>query len=205
MSKYKVGDKVRVRSDLEEGKLYYTDNRDDSMHFTQRMTELRGKVVTIIQEVGCSYLVDKFNEPFFTDEMFEGLVDENMFTKKDLKEFDIVKLRNGKVFMVFSNKLAKEGFGIYSDATHGCHKYFEEYNDDLTSKDGKHDDDIVAVEHFKGYRYTWLNEFFNCNYDFFPVKNKWDWERKEVKEMTVEEIEKELGYKVKVVGNRETT
>lgn len=81
--KYKVGDKVRVRSDLELGKKY------GHMIFTHNMKTLRGKVVTIEEERGLSYMVEEHNKPWWTDEMFEGLAEE---TPNKYKVGDRVKI-----------------------------------------------------------------------------------------------------------------
>lgn len=104
------------------------------------------------------------------------------FTKADLKEFDVVEFRDSSKALVtkdaFMDDLEADGFS------------FRTWNDDL--KDNTHTDkyDIMKV-----YRPT----------DSLPLdKSKWKdlpvvYERTEVKEMTVEEISKALGYEVKVV------
>ena len=103
------------------------------------------------------------------------------FTKADLKEFDIVEFRNGsKTWVVKDIVLGKLSIGGFS---------IETWLDDLKDE-GAHGLDIMKV-----YRPT----------DSLPLdKSKWKdlpliYERTEVKEMTVEEISKALGYEVKVV------
>lgn len=68
--KYKVGDKVKVRSDLELYKVYGTDS------FTSRMEEMKGKTVTIAHVSEDKYSIKEFGYGW-TDEMFEGLVKED--------------------------------------------------------------------------------------------------------------------------------
>ena len=75
--KYKVGDKVRVRSDLEVGKQYGNDNDSDKVYFVSGMKCHKGKIVTI-QEIAYSAYRIKEDKWFWTDDMFEGKVVEDM-------------------------------------------------------------------------------------------------------------------------------
>lgn len=71
--KYKVGDKVRVRKDLERMKVYGGNLTDDSMTF------FRGRIVTIAEDncVGDVYTIkEDGGRSVWTDEMFEGLANE---------------------------------------------------------------------------------------------------------------------------------
>jgi hypothetical protein len=71
--KYKVGDKVRVRKDLERMKVYGGKLSDDFMTF------FRGRIVTIVEDncVGDVYRIKEDGERCsWTDEMFEGLANE---------------------------------------------------------------------------------------------------------------------------------
>lgn len=65
------------------------------------------------------------------------------------------------------------------------------YHDDLTRENGFNDHDIMKV-------YGRVQSFYKVN----ATKNLL-WERKEIKKMTLEEIEKALGYPVKVVTDHE--
>ena len=71
--KYKVGDKVRVRRDLEEYGQYgkYSANRN--------MAELHGSIVEIkkVENENQRYEIND-NLYYWTDEMFEGLVEEEL-------------------------------------------------------------------------------------------------------------------------------
>lgn len=80
--KYKVGDKVRVRSDLETGE-YYGDDQ-----FIDQMADLRGKIVTI--ESVCPSDYRKYYyvaESIYnlTDEMLEDIVEDENTTIEQLK------------------------------------------------------------------------------------------------------------------------
>lgn len=73
--KYKVGDKVRVRDDLEIGKWYSMNNRTFSDYVNSKMITFKGKEVTILAD-NCfgMYLIKEDNgEWHWTDEMFSGL------------------------------------------------------------------------------------------------------------------------------------
>ena len=72
--KYKVGDKVRVRDDLEIGKWYSMNNRTFSDFVNSKMITFKGKEVTILAD-NCfgMYLIKEDNgEWHWTDEMFSG-------------------------------------------------------------------------------------------------------------------------------------
>lgn len=69
--KYKVGDKVRVRSDLEKNKGY------GGWYTSEGMVKMRGEIVTI-RGVGSSAYELEENYLMWTDEMFEGLVEDEL-------------------------------------------------------------------------------------------------------------------------------
>ena len=70
--KYKVGDKVRVRSDLEESETYGCQS------FVKQMEKYKGKLVTISEEhQGFCYIEEDKDENWcWTDEMFEPVEEE---------------------------------------------------------------------------------------------------------------------------------
>lgn len=84
MSKYKVGDKVKVREDLEIWKTYGSDV------FIDDMAELKGKEVTIKSLCNHSdeYRIEEMNFTW-TSDMFEGLAEE---IKPNFKVGDKVEL-----------------------------------------------------------------------------------------------------------------
>lgn len=67
--KYKVGDKVKVRSDLEENKGY------GGWYASESMVKMRGEIVTI-RGVGSSAYELEENDLMWTDEMFEPVEEE---------------------------------------------------------------------------------------------------------------------------------
>lgn len=120
-----------------------------------------------------------------TDEI-ELVEDEKVFTKKDIKNGDVVLRRNGDVEIVC--------LPLGTLICNGCWwNDFDSINLDLTHILGE-DYDIVAVRR--------PIEPHHCCFDAFTRelgKLVYDRERDEVKEMTIAEIEKELGYSIKVV------
>lgn len=74
--KYRPGDRVVVRSDIVEGAFYYMDDNIESNTVIDEMLPFRGKVVTIRQCNAGQYIIEGSSWRW-TDEMFEGLEDEN--------------------------------------------------------------------------------------------------------------------------------
>lgn len=71
--KYKVGDKVRVRSDLKNDVSY------GSQCTVEEMMDYKGNVVTISEVGQTCYQIEGDEEGWsWTDEMFEGLVDDEL-------------------------------------------------------------------------------------------------------------------------------
>lgn len=69
--KYKVGDKVRVRRDLEENKTY------GGWGALEDMVKMRGEIVTIRRVRRSAYELEE-KGLMWTDEMFEGLVEDEL-------------------------------------------------------------------------------------------------------------------------------
>lgn len=97
--KYKVGDKVRVRSDLEKGKLYRTEDGSEEVCAVGTMLKFSGKEVTISETIGGKYVVEECKrERFFyywTDEMFESVSNQKIVITNDGKE-TLARLYDGK-------------------------------------------------------------------------------------------------------------
>lgn len=69
---FKVGDKVKVRSDLKTYEIYggYT--------LIKSMEKFVGKTVTISHVRIDSYAIEELEDPYWTDEMFEGLAEDEL-------------------------------------------------------------------------------------------------------------------------------
>lgn len=93
------------------------------------------------------------------------------FTKKDIQFGDVITLGNGERYVYAGNALCGENHGV-------CDGYsIKAWDENLKSTLENKNKDIVKIER-------------NGNVI---------WEREEVREMTIEEISKVLGYEVKIV------
>lgn len=181
MSKFKVGDRVKVV-------------KKSSLSTAGRKENYIGKIFTI-------KYVNSADD--FRYDLYDGFISTNYywsddelelvsFTKAHLKDGMVVEYRKGKRRLVFNNTFT--GIDGYLE--------FSEFNDDLTymkdSYENPRNFDIVKV-------YELL--FVGKLPDMFKDHNlKLLWERKEepeFTEMTVAEIEEKLGYKIKVVADKE--
>ena len=105
ITKYKIGDKVIVKKDLEKGKLYgdYSVNED--------MFSLRGKIVTICNiEYGFYMLKEDIHKWCWTDEMFSGKVSQDFIPEEFVSQnrlseeenpSDIITVKTTKVKLLF--------------------------------------------------------------------------------------------------------
>lgn len=112
-----------------------------------------------------------------------------MFTKKDLKTGMVVKTKNNTMFLVVGDKLiSTTGFGLLN-----------EYKDDLTINDQPDPDiqsgfDIIEVyDDINGWGFG-----FSRALSYIEEKKygKLIWKRKEIKEVTMQEIADKLGIPV---------
>jgi hypothetical protein len=126
------------------------------------------------------YLVRGFNKriPLYTlgfdeDELILLEEEKQTMKKSDLKQGALVQMRNGNVFILIGDKLV--------DLSNGRYMRLEDI------KELSVDKVFQSSDTSKGYRRYIRKE---------PIK--WTWERPH-KELTVGEIEKLLGYKVKII------
>lgn len=128
---------------------------------------------------------------------------EQKFTRDDLKPGHIIKLRNGKYYSIQmagnETRIATDGVSDWKYLTQGWNMYL-----DSTTHGGRtypaitydKTKDIMAVYgHVQG-----TENYAQCGY-ISPDHRPRLWYRQEAKKMTVEEIEKELGYKVEIVSD----
>ena len=178
MNKYKVGQKVKVKEDIES-----CSRSSHNIFFTDEMGTFKGKIVTIktIKVFGedYQYYLKEDSKGLLWDEEWFELFDE-VKTKKDLKDGDIITLANGDRLLYYD-----EDFRDLSDDHTNNILDLNDLNNDLTYK---HDYDKETNKVVKVERPTSYYEVFNRD--------------KEVKELTVEEISKLLGYEVKIVNNK---
>ena len=168
--KFKVGDTVKIRKDLKKG-----DNFE--IYVDSDMEELAGEIVTIKKMYKYlsseRYEIDK-DKGFYTwtEDMFESI-------KKPTKE-ELLEMPLGTII-----KTNEKEHNAYVKV--GKYEFFNDY-DDIS------DDDI--------------NEDLSLDYNTVDIKIIEIQQPKhrivykednEVKEMTISEIEKEIGYQIKVV------
>lgn len=174
MNKFKIGDKVRIL----DGRNKPIFRSTWAPTWVSGMNEYIGEVRTVkhidgIGDYSLGGLCYSFAEEWLTPVEF---------TKDDIREFDVVEFRNGNKTLVIKDAIVNAlSIGGY---------YLAGWTDDLRDMGGMDKYDIMKV-----YRLT----------DKIPTdRSKWInlpvvYERTEVKEMTIEEISKALGYEVKVV------
>ena len=189
--KFKFGDKVKI---LWEKTRYCSVNYAD-----------KGEIVGVFErDFYDEYIVHGFNKisPLYTltfteDELILLEEEKQTMKKSDLKQGALVQTRNGNVYILIGKKfvnLKNGGFmplENYSEDLLTCYPTIESIYDVVCHS--KYDVMKVfnsSLEH-QGYR-TYIS---GCSFE-------WTWERKEEepsKELTVGEIEKLLGYKVKII------
>lgn len=131
--------------------------------------------------------------------IFDGNSENSL--KSQLKPLDIVKLKNGTIGFISYNELNEDGLAIYNPDHYGCLYFLNEYKDDLSNKiDIKRN--IVAI--YRGPQaYSVLEDLFSSetsdDIERSYLKNNWDIEISHVIQMTMEDIEKELGYKFELI------
>ena len=142
--KYKVGDKVRVREDLEVHKLYGREA------FASQMAPLKGKIVTINKVVG--YRCEIAEDPFrcwWTEEMFLPITKYNIGDKVFVREDLEIGKEYGRDLFVSEMSFLKGKTVIISDIKYGFYKIIEDsgkwnWTDEMFS--GKVSEDFIPEE-----------------------------------------------------------
>lgn len=86
MTKYNIGDRVKVREDLVVHERYYMEDGEIGDSFIADMAQLKGQIVTInaISPTG-KYIIMEDNGAYnWTDEMFECKLDVDECIKLDV-------------------------------------------------------------------------------------------------------------------------
>lgn len=176
-TKYKIGDKVKVREDLICGVDYGIET------FVDEMEKYKGKITQIKKVFSDGeYWLKDCNGWWFADEMLEPVLD-NPILDNPIKEFTIddledaplgtkITIDNKKEFVKIDNK-------NFEDAEH-CLSIGEEILNDLT---------LEEEYSFIGYKITKVEI---PEYQTIYVDNT-------KKKMTLKEIEEKLGYEIELV------
>ena len=179
MREIKVGDKIKIIN---------TKNEDFSY------SSVIGKIYIVeeIRENSCKEKFATLKNSIYMPYLYNcELVDEKekQFTKSDLKNGDIVELRNGERYVYIEKYNDRFIYSTDSD------EVIVNLKDGEYSRLGNYDDNL----RYKGRG--------NCEYDIMKIldmsefykKTKWTWEREKTEEMTLEEVCKELGRDIKIV------
>lgn len=179
--KFKVGDKVKVKDKNIKFSDSYRGCTGVINMFDESITGKEGYRIVFDGHDGLDRWV------WFDEELV--LVEHATFTKSDLKDGMVVEYHYGDRELVFGSR------SINGSGWHNLEDYTEDLTEDKYHFAHHAIDKVYEVDNT---RITNLNDVFN---DRFLTLI---WERKpDYKEMTVEEIEKELGYKVKVIADKE--
>lgn len=129
-------------------------------------------------------------------------------------EWTIVLFRNGRLGIVMKHEKSKGlrifGYDEYGLAVSpaGITRVIN-YNEDLCFEPGDNDEinrkyDIMAIHDCRYHLPPSLTELKRILFGLQdPSEIVWDWKREEVKEVTMEDIEKAFGCKVKIVKEKE--
>ena len=179
MRKIKAGDKIKIISAQDE-KFNYSDVIGNIYIVKEiRESQIGKKYAELKNSIYKPYLYNC--EP--VDEK------EKQFTKSDLKNGDIVELRNGQRYVYIEKYNDRFIYSTDSD------EVIVNLKDGEYSRLANYDDDL----RYKGRG--------NCEYDIMKIldmsefykKPEWTWERKKTEEMTLGEVCKELGRDIKIV------
>ena len=190
--KFKVGDKVKI---LWGKTLYRSDHYADKgeiVEVFEKREMLRGNYEVRVFKETSPLLTLTLTLPFKEDELILLEEEKQTMKKSDLKQGALVQSRSGELHILLGDKLV--------DLSNGRYMRLEDIGEDLLcerffNKELSVDRVFQSGDTSEGYRRYIRKE---------PIK--WTWERKEEephKELTVGEIEKLLGYKVKIVKENE--
>lgn len=179
MREIKVGDKIKIISGEDEERDY--SNAIGNIYIVKEIKEtIRGKKYAELKN--STYKPYLYNCELVNEK-------EKQFKKSDLKNGDIVELRNGQRYVYIEKYNDRFIYSTDSD------EVIVNLKDGEYSRLGNYDDDL----RYKGRG--------NCEYDIMKIldmsefyrKQKWTWEREKTEEMTLEEVCKELGKDIKIV------
>ena len=180
--KFKVGDKVRVKTDLITKKNY------NGVIFSEEMKKFKGLEFYIRSTVVYGNTLNGIEQYFFTDDMLELVKqptkDPSQFTKADLKNKMIIETQNGELYLIVDDvAISQSGFLNLSTYTH-----------DLKI-------DVVGIEQYDiigVYKYVnTIHDNDASGFDTLMNKNILTpiWKRPQLKPITKSELAK-MGYKL---------
>ena len=172
---FKVGDRVRIKT-WEQMKKEFGENFDGEINcrpcFTEYMKHLCGRTASIDEIYGTDVVLTNWSDSSNTR---RWCLSTDMIELVDTSKFTKSDLQEGDI--VTDREGNKSIF--LDDELYGTTIDLDGLTDELKDDKDYSEYDIVKVER--------------------PIKYETVFERKEVREMTVEEISKALGFEVKVV------
>lgn len=168
--KYKKGDRVKVKKDL---------NTHTMLGVATRMIPYRGMVVTIKDVHAFSYNIEEDGgRSEWVESTFEPA------SPKDLLETGmVVRARSGAKYLYLNGVLMNENKMTSAGS-------LDRYTEGLFIKKGSSSRDILEI---------YCPQSRILDGFFYDHNLRLIWKRPEAKEMTLMEIERELGYSVKII------
>lgn len=152
----------------------------------------------------CKLLVDldvnpdfRFSDYVISKEEKEKKKMEQNFMRDMLRTYHIVKFKNGTYGTFYKDK-DDDLIIVYGDNDGGWDLAKNAYSSKMESIYRSDDYDIVQVYEVPLCSF-WRFRYIDTMIDTLISKCELIWEREEKKEMTIAEIEKELGYSIKII------
>ena len=187
MAKFKIGDKVKVRKDLALGDKYYMEDVDEYETVVSEMLSLKGQIVTIKDVYPDGYLILE-DEWYWSDEMFEPC--KINFTKSDLQNGMVVEYKNGWRRLFIKKDTDEASYFIGDKGM----IFLDSFKNNLECI---HSDEMNISK-----IYISRSPNLACIFEDRFLSLFWK-KPSHFKEMTVGEIEKELGYKIRIKSESE--
>lgn len=136
------------------------------------------------------------NNIIYNDNRFK----KDISLKTQLQPMDIVKLRNGYIAFIAYHQYSSDELAIYSPKHDGCLFYLDDYTGDLKNTKNKNVDIINLYRGTDQYNII-VDLFQGHDYEYVESHTPFSWSVKinSTKKMTIEEIEKELGYSIEII------
>lgn len=189
--KYRIGDRVLFNGRSTEIIAYSSSN---TSHYTIRYYSPyahKGDLFSV-DELGNSLKFEE-NSAFYVSEDQLTLIESNIMTLNDLKNFDILTLRNGKQFFVYNNlfiNIKEDAYILYKNS----------YNSNLLN-DSYTERDIMKVERLDVelrclYLDVAMKQYLKKTSDF---RYKTVYKRVETTELTMQQIADKFGIPVETL------
>ncbi|UXQ88797.1 protein of unknown function DUF5320 [Tenacibaculum phage Larrie] len=203
MTQIKIGDRVKIK-DFGRACTTYEDKfkemgfKNTKSNYTNGLSfdDVFKVFSTGIHEDGTEMLgLERFGRQILISEVaVEKTKEELIMYKSDLKTGFVIENRDGKFGLVMKD--TSRGDVIAANLEKNVEKTWctlSSYNEDLTSKSNKIFDIVRVFDN--------LSRQSNNNAASLSDKGSLIWERPKPKKMTINDIEKELGYKIELVEN----